>query len=157
VKVADAPDRTEGPQPPPIFPSCGALTNDAPDVTELRIPTERPDATKGGVIADGTYHVTKIETYTGVGGDVGTGTFRRRETYVVKGGSILGVQRDVGDAAKDYLVAYDIQRLGTQVKVKTTCNEGPAAARGATYDVTDTGVVFYYDYTNVVVTWTRAP
>lgn len=157
TRNTDAKDRTEGPAPAPLFPSCGTLPNDAPDVTELRIPQERPNATKGGVIADGTYHVTKIETYTGVGGEVGAGTFRRRETYVVKGGSILGVQRDVGDAAKDYLVAYDFQRMGTQVKVHATCNEGPAAVRSATYDVTDTGVLFYYEYTNVVVTWTRAP
>jgi sugar lactone lactonase YvrE len=150
-------DRPEGPMPAPIGPTCGDLVNDAPDVTELRIPQARPDATKGGVIADGKYHVTKIETYTGIGGDVGTGTFKRRETYVVKGGSITGVQRDVGDAAKDYRVTYDTQRTGTKLGVHATCNEGPAAARGATYDVTDTGVVFYYDYTDVVVTWTRVP
>ena len=159
VKRADAKDHADGPALGRLGATCTALDNDGPDVTELRIPQARPDATKGGVIPDGKYHVTKIETYTGLGGPVGKGTFVRRETYVVKGGSITGVQRNVGDVPEhaDYHVSYDTQSATTKLKVHTTCSEGPAAVRSATYDVTDTGVVFYYDYTDLVVTWTRVP
>jgi hypothetical protein len=157
VKLPDVADRPEGAVPAPLGPTCSDLVNDGPDVTELRIPQVRPNATTGGVIPDGKYHVTKIESYTGLGGDVGAGTFKRRETYVVNKASVVGVQRDVADSPKDYHVTYDTRHSGTKLGVSTTCNEGPAAARGATYDVTDTGVVFYYDYTDVVVTWTRVP
>jgi outer membrane protein assembly factor BamB len=159
VKSVDATDHADGPAPPRLGATCEALENDGPDVTELHIPRVRPDATTGGVILDGKYHVTKIESYTGVGGPVGKGTYQRRETYVVKGGRIKGVQRTLGDMPDhaDYHVEYDTLISGTSFKVAQTCFEGPASVRGATYDVTATGIVFYYDYTDLVVTWTRVP
>ncbi|HSO37751.1 MAG TPA: hypothetical protein VLT33_34730 [Labilithrix sp.] len=157
VKVPEATDRPTGSAAPPLGATCEAIDNDGPDVTSIMIPQARPLATKGGVIPDGKYHVTKIESYTGLGGPVGTGTFQRRETYVVKGGAVTGVQRTLGDVPEhtDYHLAFVSQRTGTDFKVRTVCAEGAAAVRSSTYDVTDTGVLFYYEYTDLVVTWTR--
>jgi hypothetical protein len=159
VKNADAKDHADGPAPPHIGDTCEVVENDGPDVTNLKIPQARPNATKGGVIPDGKYHVTKMESYTGVGGEVGTGTFQRRETYVVKGGAVTGVQRTLGDVPEhtDYHMTYALVPSGMEMKTHTTCFEGAAAVRSSTFDITETGVVFYYDYTDLVVTWTRAP
>lgn len=153
----DATDRPSGGPAAPLFEACEVIENDGPDVTANMIPKARPAAAAGGVIPDGKYHVTKIEAYTGLGGDVGTSSFQRRETYVVKGNAVTGVQRTLGDVPEhtDYHVSFVSQRSATDFKVRTLCAEGAAAVRSATYDVTETGVVFYYEYTDLVVTWTR--
>jgi hypothetical protein len=157
IKDPAVADRPLG-APLPKAPACEAVVNDAPDVVEERIPQARPDATTGGILADGKYHLTKIQTYTGLGGPMGQGTFARRETYVVKGGTVVGVQRDTTDpSAKDYGLAFDIRVDATKMHVQSTCNDGPAALRSPTFDVTDTGAILYFDYTGVVMTWTRVP
>lgn len=77
---------------------------------------------------------------------------------MVKGNTITGVQRDLGavPGPVDYHLSFVSQRSATDFKVRTVCAEGAAAVRSATYDVTETGVTFYYEYTDLVVTWTRA-
>ena len=66
----DATDRPTGGPAAPLYAACEIIENDGPDVTAIMIPKTRPTATSGGVIPDGRYHVTRIESYTGPGGAV---------------------------------------------------------------------------------------
>lgn len=134
---------------------CEAVDNDGPDVVEQKIPKPRPTSYSGGTLPDGKYHLTKIETFTGTRGEMGEGELRRRETYIVKNGTIVGAQRYVEGDAKDDHFSARFDDAGNKLRFAFDCFEGAGALRPASFDQTETGVVLYPAYVDFAWTWTR--
>jgi hypothetical protein len=130
---------------------CASVTNIALEVTENDVASDLPLG-GGGLIADGTYTVTDVTKYTGVGGKTGPGTFKVTETIMITGGASIAGVRKLGDAL-GFQYAADIAPIaGGQLKWKQTCPSAPGATYG--YDATSDHLIVYDATQNLATTYT---
>jgi hypothetical protein len=66
---------------------CNTLLNDAAEVEVTQVAETMPAAT-GGRIADGRYHLSQVNLYTGPGGEAGPTGARQKETSLYTGTSL---------------------------------------------------------------------
>lgn len=129
---------------------CGAPANSASEITRTRVAQARPNGTLGGAIAEGTYHLTKHETFTGVGGAAGARD-KIKETLVVKGTTMFWTRQISGDLASplgpETYASATFTATGPMLTVSVTCSSekdgGPGDTENETFDVQGTTLVRY--------------
>lgn len=129
---------------------CGAPANSAAEITRTRVAQARPNGTLGGALAEGTYHLTKHETFTGVGGASGARD-KIKETLVVKGTTMFWTRQISGDLASplgpESYAAATFTAAGPMLTVAVTCSSekdgGPGDTDNETFDVQGTTLVRY--------------
>jgi hypothetical protein len=104
------------------------VTRGGANIAETAI-AAAPPAPGGGKIADGTYHLTLWESYTGPGGVAGATGEVRRATLVVTGTTLQLAVTDAETATDKPIVAEQVQTSGSMLTSEEIC---PLASRQQT-------------------------
>ena len=124
--------------PPPTANACNALVNSGPVIAAVQIAADAPAPT-GGTISDGTYRLTDLTLYTGVGGNVGPIAIQLRQTVDIHGAFADAVTESSG---KSEAMSTTIVTSGTSVTNTETCPKA-GTPDTAQYSATPTSIVFY--------------
>jgi hypothetical protein len=139
--------------PPTPAAGCNQIDNDANAVGAQMVASAAP-APIGGAITDGTYHLTDVSLYTGVGGNSGPLALSIKQTISIHGDSV-----DVAEEANGKVTRLTevITLAGSSVSMARTC---PSAMQGGsgTYSVKGNAfVLFLVNDVKQTVSYTYSP
>ena len=130
---------TSMPTTPPAQPNgCNALVNVGSLVTAVQVAAEAPAAT-GGVVADGTYHLTDLTIFTGEGGQAGALPVQLKQTVSIHGTSADAVTEVNG---KSQGQSTTFVTNGTSATTAGTCPMVEPPQTGE-YSATPTSLILY--------------
>jgi hypothetical protein len=113
--------------------NCNSLVDDGPTVTATEVAAAVPTPT-GGTIANGTYALTALTAYTGVGGPTGNLALTASEVQTISGTTM---QQEGTINGKESRYTTMISTSGTTISTSDTCPSPSMATHGYTATATE--------------------